>query len=1419
MAQSRVQAKNSFGEGLVMDFSPNNTQANVLSNALNATLLTYNGNEMNLQNDMGNGRVETAFLPTGYMPVGTCELGGVIYIVSYNPQKDLCQIGSFPSPERNIEQDELNQATISPITTDMFQEGYNKDPNKNKYDGNLKTTAVKVVIRNDSLNPGDKYIITTTEASLSENLSCLSGLESTNARKNLKLTVVSIEDSGKITKLNTRNYKVTLDGKDYQYLLSTAEKKNLSGSGVDLDAYRKMVTSNYNVFSSKVSGKLAILAELETISGFSAAHRVITTEDKEKGTLTYEIYLDYSWESDDLSIYPEYITVTGWNWLTPDGEALKSDYTLGTYTLNGKDTEFVNTISYSSDLNLEKVGTETTDPKQNIPVCQLPLTLPQVIDSVQDESYFYHTISSTTHTPTLDFHWEDITYLYSSYKDGVRTIYYTTDGKTQKSIEVGKDAIGELDVAYKLGLSNSVRICKFTVPTTMGGLNYSFPFKLQYTVTPAMKFGLLPQLAITNEIDFSKIGSHTIDLEGVKYYVTQDVLTLAVSSEIYEETNHRVTAVGLEFYDLNGFCGSLSVNNRESYSGTITWSIPLSSTSTISKGLDLTKFQNSDEYYHNLSVGYTNEVQNILGEKIPASGMPLKDYPEGTVDKGRNDCGYLYYGMLYGVKVIYAYSALDAITQKPISNPETITKGFWLYTTGEFNDLYYTQDDFRTIVPEIPLIYSYELQDKTKKSTPVLNEGTRQYLHSLINGKKEEEGTELTTRVTYSGEMDLTVKIGIASGGVYSLINYDNDFTENSRKLSLGAPTVTIGLLSPYENAKKFSVIEAIQENESTDDSEESEVTYYSGNLKEDSLTIKDEDLKTETKTLTLNLDGYSAKAQLSLDLPIEFKVTPTSYKQEVIEATVLTPILYSTSNVDADFNYDDVGGKEMFSTALCYNGNDVATDNVSNSSIGWDSDEHWLKIDIKDKEHYLYTSLKEYPKEVHTDLMSGDPELVSYYSSLGSRQPFTLFAIQVPYTEKLDKDPDDGETDIYNLEQIKYTSGFCSNIYARGNDAEYDFAFDDLATGYILQQGKIKGSADPCQFHTGFKDMPYVPAYITTGIANGEYGVYMSSSGGKEQDCKVKCNTGITKFTSKAIPYTSKTYNELYDSFYQPYLNTLKQMLTVNSDESNIEVKTFEYDKKDLKDYQLVSYLTGYVEGAEKLISNAKYLVAFNGVQYSKIVNATIKRIDEVLSENDPNVNIIFNTDALGSKATSLAPITSITYNMANENDLINDYANPTQMVYTKYINGVSNVGSGQAFTNNWSGNLQEVHTSIDESRFYIQTNNLELQQLNSSAYSTDASGYIQATNGTIHHQIISSSLRYVVGNSPNQNTAIFTGTNMLIEDFIWDPSNDKHHFQFAATSKLNPVAGAYSYQLDNKDGNRTEVIHRKYYIGPSFR
>jgi len=57
----------------------------VLSDCLNGTIVTMSSNEVILQNDMGNRRVDHAYLPNGYVPVGMKEYGGIIYIAAYNP--------------------------------------------------------------------------------------------------------------------------------------------------------------------------------------------------------------------------------------------------------------------------------------------------------------------------------------------------------------------------------------------------------------------------------------------------------------------------------------------------------------------------------------------------------------------------------------------------------------------------------------------------------------------------------------------------------------------------------------------------------------------------------------------------------------------------------------------------------------------------------------------------------------------------------------------------------------------------------------------------------------------------------------------------------------------------------------------------------------------------------------------------------------------------------------------------------------------------------------------------------------------------------------------------------------------------------------------------------------------------------------
>lgn len=268
MAEIIRKAVNKFTKGLVMDFSPENTKNDTLTHALNATLLTFNGNELSLQNDMGNARVETAYLPEGYIPVGTCEYGGIIYIVSYNPLEDKSQIGCFPSPERNVSNDELGELNATLNNVDF------QNIDKESYSGELKNNSKFVLLKHNSLNPGDKFIICANDDLYKESVKDLLKDSNPIANPRIALNVVSIEDSGKITYLNSdlRNYDV---GNFTYHILGTEKPNDQETSKKDIDSYRNVLSSGYNVFRSKTSGKLAILAELIMIDSFSLTHNVI----------------------------------------------------------------------------------------------------------------------------------------------------------------------------------------------------------------------------------------------------------------------------------------------------------------------------------------------------------------------------------------------------------------------------------------------------------------------------------------------------------------------------------------------------------------------------------------------------------------------------------------------------------------------------------------------------------------------------------------------------------------------------------------------------------------------------------------------------------------------------------------------------------------------------------------------------------------------------------------------------------------------------------------------------------------------------------------------------------------------------------------------------------------------------------------
>lgn len=298
----RGVTSNVFNDGLVMDMNASVTSSSVLTNCLNGTLLTYNGNENALQNDMGNGRVDLAFLPEGYVPLGTAQLGGIIYVLSYNPLIDKCQIGSFPSPQRNIATDSYS-SKITSISNEQFVSENKK----------IINTIVKVKLNTTILNPGDKFSIFAANNGIYENQEYISDINSANHiinddPKNITIRIISIGEDGKITYLDN----CLKWNSDLGYYIQDCE--GIIDNDImqrNLESKRNLVSSAYNIFNSKVSGELALLFELKVIDSFYLNWdvEVNNTDDKILDKCA-TVIVRTNWESQHKNINPKYIILS-----------------------------------------------------------------------------------------------------------------------------------------------------------------------------------------------------------------------------------------------------------------------------------------------------------------------------------------------------------------------------------------------------------------------------------------------------------------------------------------------------------------------------------------------------------------------------------------------------------------------------------------------------------------------------------------------------------------------------------------------------------------------------------------------------------------------------------------------------------------------------------------------------------------------------------------------------------------------------------------------------------------------------------------------------------------------------------------------------------------------------------------------------
>lgn len=287
------QIVNQFSKGLITDLHPLMTNNTQLTDALNATFITYNGNEMMLQNDMGNAIIQDAEtgnimgLSDGFIPVGVKEHGGIIYIVSAN-KDGVGEIGTIPSPI---------------LTVDLKSESFNSQIiNLCSSDG---PKTIESIVSNKKIFPGEKFVVMLKLTHNGEQISSKHDIQlpgsdifrpfisQVNQKGLYRLDLYSVTSNSTISLSNVcqeeqwyydSNNQLVLDN-DYWFILN----KFIDDINID-KTYKNKLLKTYP--GNLPSGRLAVKAELEPISSFGFIRSLQPlAKDKDKKTIAPEIKL------------------------------------------------------------------------------------------------------------------------------------------------------------------------------------------------------------------------------------------------------------------------------------------------------------------------------------------------------------------------------------------------------------------------------------------------------------------------------------------------------------------------------------------------------------------------------------------------------------------------------------------------------------------------------------------------------------------------------------------------------------------------------------------------------------------------------------------------------------------------------------------------------------------------------------------------------------------------------------------------------------------------------------------------------------------------------------------------------------------------------------------------------------------------
>ncbi len=203
----RQSTNASFNDGLVMDMNPLGSPNTALSDCLNGTIITYNGNEFTLQNDMGNTKLNESKLPQGSIPLGMKEYGGILYLALYNPITNMCEVGSIPSPDYATSPRDTGNDVI-----EFEASGIGSDTEGFKF----KDKLLKLFdFEEMTLHPGDEYVL---------GYKVNSGIDPFVNNSIYNVELFAIDESNKqykLNKINTQKLNEEEDPIEYGYFNNT----------------------------------------------------------------------------------------------------------------------------------------------------------------------------------------------------------------------------------------------------------------------------------------------------------------------------------------------------------------------------------------------------------------------------------------------------------------------------------------------------------------------------------------------------------------------------------------------------------------------------------------------------------------------------------------------------------------------------------------------------------------------------------------------------------------------------------------------------------------------------------------------------------------------------------------------------------------------------------------------------------------------------------------------------------------------------------------------------------------------------------------------------------------------------------------------------------------------------------------------